>query len=141
MKIRILSAGVVPVRWENDRWLFLMLRAYQYWDFPKGGTEAGETPLEAAVREVEEETGLTGLDFRWGYDYIETGPYAQGKLARYYIAATDRRDVVLGISPLLGRPEHHEHRWVDYDTAYALAAPRVRRVLSWAGEQLAADVT
>jgi len=127
---------VVPVRWAHDRWLFLMLRAYQYWDFPKGRTEPGETPLQAAQREVEEETGLTGLDFRWGYDYIETSPYARVKLARYYLAATDSSEVVLGIAPELGRPEHHEYRWLDYDTAYALAAPRVRRVLEWARQRL-----
>lgn len=29
------------------------------WDIPKGGPEEGETPLEAAVRELYEETSLT----------------------------------------------------------------------------------
>ncbi|SCK17770.1 8-oxo-dGTP diphosphatase [Streptomyces sp. WMMB 714] len=29
------------------------------WQFPAGGTEAGESPEEAAVRETAEETGLT----------------------------------------------------------------------------------
>ncbi len=133
----MLSAGVVPVRWERDRWLFLMLRAYQYWDFPKGGTEAGETPLQAALREVEEESGLCELHFDWGYDYIETGPYARGKVARYYLARTECRDIVMGISLELGRPEHHEYRWLEYDEAFQLAAPRVRRVLEWAKERLA----
>src|SRR3954467_3829191 len=28
------------------------------WMIPKGGVESGETPIEAAVREVEEETGM-----------------------------------------------------------------------------------
>jgi ADP-ribose pyrophosphatase YjhB (NUDIX family) len=30
------------------------------WSLPKGHVEAGETPSEAAVREVEEETGIRG---------------------------------------------------------------------------------
>ena len=31
------------------------------WDLPKGGTEKNETIEETAIREVEEETGITGL--------------------------------------------------------------------------------
>jgi 8-oxo-dGTP pyrophosphatase MutT (NUDIX family) len=31
---------------------------YRDWTFPKGKVEPGETDMEAAVREVEEETGL-----------------------------------------------------------------------------------
>ena len=49
-----LSAGVVVVRSTPSGWLFLMLRAYRNWDFPKGGVEADEEPLDAARREVRE---------------------------------------------------------------------------------------
>ena len=48
----ILSAGVVVVRREGDVWHYLLLRAYNYWDFPKGIVDAGEDPREAACREV-----------------------------------------------------------------------------------------
>ncbi|MCC5812796.1 MAG: NUDIX domain-containing protein [Ectothiorhodospiraceae bacterium] len=136
MKIRTMSAGVVVVREEDDSWRLLLLRAFQYWDSPKGRVEDGETPLQAAVREVQEETGLTDLDFFLGHDYIETGPYAQGKVARYYLARTGTRRVVMGISPDLGRPEHQEYRWVGFRTARKLASPRVRRVLEWAERRL-----
>jgi len=136
MQFKVLSSGVIPVRWDNGGWRYLLLRAYQYWDFPKGRTEPGETPLQAALREVREETGLEDLDFRWGYDFFETGPYARGKVARYYLAETRQTQVVLGIAPELGRPEHHEYRWMTFDEAYGLAAPRVRRVLNWSRKLL-----
>lgn len=127
----MLSAGVAVVRREGDQWRLLLLRAFQYWDFPKGHVESGETPLAGAKREVEEETGITALEFRWGECYFETGPYARGKIARYYIAETREEEVVLGIAPDLGEPEHQEYRWVDFDEAFRLTSPRVQRVLRW----------
>ena len=135
-RIRTLSAGVVVVRRHHGRWRFLLLRAYQYWDFPKGGVENGESPLQGAHREVREETGITELRFEWGHDFVETGPYNHGKVARYYLAETPSDEVVLGISPELGRPEHQEYRWVDYEQAMAMTAPRVQRVLEWAWQRL-----
>ncbi|MDN5870554.1 MAG: NUDIX domain-containing protein [Nitrococcus sp.] len=134
--IRVLSAGVAVVREVDGAWHFLLLRAFQYWDFPKGQVERDEQPLAAAQREVTEETGITELRFRWGHGYIETGPYAQGKLARYYLAETTQIEIELGISPQLGRAEHHEHRWVALDEAMRLTSPRVRRVLYWVRERL-----
>ena len=53
-----LSCGIVLARRENDDWLTLLLRAYHHWDFPKGIVEDGEDPMHAALREVEEETGI-----------------------------------------------------------------------------------
>ncbi len=51
--IRKRSFGIVPVAFQQDgSMLFLILRAYQHWDFPKGGADEGETPLEAARREL-----------------------------------------------------------------------------------------
>ncbi len=92
-----------------------------------------ESPLQAAVREVEEETALTGLRFRWGDLYRETHPYNQGrKVARYYIAESASTEVSLMPNPELGRPEHNEYRWVDRAEAWNLLTPRVRAILEWA---------
>jgi len=127
-----LSCGIVIARQIDDGWLTLLLRAYHNWDFPKGLCEEGEQPLAAAKREVLEETGITELQFEWGDRLIETGPYNKGKVARYYLAQTGQAEVEMGISPDLGRPEHNEYRWVSFDAAYDLSAPRVRQVVVWA---------
>ena len=129
-----LSAGVAVVRRAGPGWLFLMLRAYRNWDFPKGLVEEGETPLAAARREVAEETGITELRFAWGESYIETPPYARNKVARYYVAETSAERVVLPIQPDLGRPEHHESRWLTAEQALTLASPRLQRIVQWATE-------
>jgi bis(5'-nucleosidyl)-tetraphosphatase len=131
-----LSAGAVVVRHDGGETRFLLLRAFNHWDFPKGMVEDGETPFAAALREIHEETTLDGLDFRWGREYVETGPYSRGKVARYYLAATGRADVELPVNPELGRPEHSEYRWVDYSQALALASPRLRPVVHWAARMI-----
>lgn len=132
MDVKTLSCGVVIVRRTPNGWLTLMLRAYSNWDSPKGIREEGETPMQAAIREVSEEAGIDQLDFTWGDRSMDTGPYGDGKVARYHLAQTQQKDIVMGISPETGQPEHEEYRWVDFDTAHDLASPRVRSVLQWA---------
>ncbi len=67
------SAGVVVVRRAEEGWLFLLLRAFNHWDFPKGMVEDGEEPLAAAIREVREESLIDDLAFAWGQDSTQTG--------------------------------------------------------------------
>jgi len=131
-----LSAGVVVVRRSPEGWRFLLLRAFKNWDFPKGLVEAGEDPLATARREVREETLIEDLRFDWGLSYQETEPYARGKVARFYLAATAAAEVTLPVSPELGRPEHHEFRWVDLQQALALCPPRLAPILRWASDTL-----
>ncbi len=130
----ILSAGVIVVRRDDDgKWKYLLLRAYGYWDFPKGIVEPGEDPIDAAKRETREETTITDLDFKWGYDFRETGPYNRGrKVARYYLAETKTKDISLPINPEIGKPEHDAYKWVTYEEAEKLVAPRVLEALRWA---------
>jgi 8-oxo-dGTP pyrophosphatase MutT (NUDIX family) len=132
MTDRILSAGVVVVSRPDDDWRVLLLRVYNYWDCPKGVVESGEDSLAAACREVREETTLDELDFHWGEDYFETAPYSGNKIARYYLAGSEHLDVKLPVNPELGRPEHHEFRWLRFGDALKLVVPRVSDVLTWA---------
>ena len=130
------AAGAVIFRRTERGVRLLVLRAYKNWDFPKGMVEAGESDLDAAKRECAEETGLADLDFPFGDAHQDTLPYAGGKIARYFLAETEEAKVELPVSPELGRPEHHEWRWVSYDEAEDLLPPRLAVILDWARRQL-----
>ena len=67
--------GTVTAVVENDLGQILMTQIARYptgtvsWELPAGGIDAGETPLEAARREVREETGYESCDHRQIYAY------------------------------------------------------------------------
>jgi len=46
---------------ENRGGEMLLIYRRGFWDLPKGKIDAGESPLHAAEREIQEETGLRGL--------------------------------------------------------------------------------
>lgn len=61
------AGGVV----KNNKGELLMIYRYNHWDLPKGKLEVGEEIAQCAVREVEEECGISDLtiqDFR-GHTY------------------------------------------------------------------------
>lgn len=127
-----LSSGVVVVNVVRPKVRYLLLRAYRNWDFPKGIVESGEQPLEAALREVREETTLDNLSFDWGTGFIDTGPYNKGKISRYYLARSIETHISLPVNPEIGVPEHHEARWVEYDDALKMVSARLLPVVKWA---------
>ena len=126
------KAGVVVLRPHGGEWRCLLLRAYRNWGFPKGEIDPGESPLDAAAREVLEETSVGDLDFCWGETFIDTAPRTGHKIARYYIAVSPGARVFLPVSAELGRPEHHEFRWVGLAAAKTLLAPALQPVIAWA---------
>lgn len=54
----IRTAGALVQRQGQDQ--FLWIKRFEHLDLPKGKIEKGERELEAAIREVQEETGLNG---------------------------------------------------------------------------------
>jgi 8-oxo-dGTP pyrophosphatase MutT (NUDIX family) len=130
------SAGVVVFRRTGRGPYFLVRWAYQNWDFPKGLVEPGEDQLGCAKRELKEETGLSGVEFPFGDEFKETLPYSGHKVARYYLGETEEVEIELPVSKELGRPEHHEYRWVSFDEAEELLPPRLAIVLDWAKRTL-----
>lgn len=64
-KIIEAAGGIV----KNEKDEILMIHRLGYWDLPKGKIEKGESKEEAAIREVQEETGIQNIDLQ---DLIHT---------------------------------------------------------------------
>lgn len=120
------SVGVIIFRREKGKKLFLLLnypalshRAKRdYWDFPKGHIEEGETELDTAKREAKEETGITELSFIEGFkESIRYFFQYQGKkifkVVVFYLAETKEKEVKISF-------EHKGFKWVPFEEALSL---------------------
>lgn len=56
----------------NDRWVYCWHKKRESWEHPGGHVEKDETPLQAAKRELFEETGITDCNIipLWDYEFI-----------------------------------------------------------------------
>ena len=135
----IRSAGIVIVRKVKGEYNFLLLRSYNFFDFPKGRQNQGEALLETAIRETEEETTIKSseLDFKWGKESYTTEPYLKGKkIGTYFLAETSREVIELPISPELGKPENDGWVWASYEKAKPLTNARIGKVIDWAWNKI-----
>lgn len=117
------SAGGIVMRITSprDQPLVLLIRdSYDNWGFPKGHVEAGEHPDQAAVREVQEETGLTDFTVRGLIDTIDWWFRFRGRLIHkvcdFYLMMIPP-DGVYATSPLEAEGIS-ACEWVPYPEAY-----------------------
>ncbi len=110
------SAGIVLFRKDNSEILFLLLHYPSgHWDFVKGKMEEGETTQQTAIREAQEETGITDIVFVDDFEeWIEYNFQAQGELVHkrvvFFLAETKTKEVLIS-------HEHLDYIWADYQTA------------------------
>ena len=124
-------AGVVVLRQFPSGYKLLGLRYYGSYDLPKGAVEPFENIFAAAIRETEEESGITDLDFKWGM--ITT----QARHVTLYIAATNE-DPILRPNPETGEYEHHGAKWLSLKQASQKLHPYLRPVVRWVREVIKA---
>lgn len=116
-----------------DLQVLIMERADKsgYWQSVTGSIEGDETPLQAAIREVHEETGLDATQYElqdWHASNVyEIYPHWRH---RYAPGVTENREHLFGLllpNPLpvkLAPDEHVRYEWVDWREA-------AKRVFSW----------
>ena len=115
------SYGVIPVRKEGSEWKVFLIHQYGsagdvYWTFPKGHKETGETPQEAALRELKEETDITLQKLVTHKEYVQSYTFKYEDLliekqVIYYLGIVD------GDGYTIQEDEVSEAGWFSFDEA------------------------
>ncbi len=111
------SYGVVPLYKDGSTVEVLLIQhRLGHWGFPKGHAEKNELPLEAAQRELQEETGITQYQLNENVTFAEEYyPQIDGEIIHktvvYYPAWVSSKQVIPQVS------EVSDYGWFDVKTA------------------------
>lgn len=108
------SAGLVIF---NDGKYLLLHYEAGHWDFPKGHIEKGESSVSAALRELEEETGIIDADILSGFEhkikyFFKRAGQTVAKEVVFFVARSSTSKVVLS-------DEHIGFEWLPFSEAIA----------------------
>jgi 8-oxo-dGTP pyrophosphatase MutT (NUDIX family) len=132
------SAGGIVFRRTADGVRVLLIRdSYKNWGFPKGHLEGDESPAAAAIREVREETGLSGLSLREPVEVIDWHFRFRGrvvhKVCHFYLI-----EAASGHARPLRKEGITACKWLDFGEAATLVSyENARSVLARAQALLA----
>lgn len=134
-----LQVLVILYKKEKDEILYgIGLRSTRnIWQFVAGGGEDKETPIEAAVRELREETSinikkedLIALDSKATIPVVNvTGTYTWGKdvfVVPEYAFAVNATNFQIKLSN-----EHTEFKWLEYDKAMEILTYDSNKTVLW----------
>jgi|CXWK01.1.fsa_nt_gi 8-oxo-dGTP pyrophosphatase MutT (NUDIX family) len=119
-RIEQTAYGVVTVIKEEGEYKFLILfqnKEFNNWSYPKGKREEGETePLAIAMRELEEESGITDIelldvpliDERYEFDLKGT---KIDRVCKYFVGIVKNKSVKIQEGEIL------DYKWATFDEA------------------------
>lgn len=120
------GAGVVVLRKFADGYRILCLIGDHGSDIPKGGMEPDDDgALDAALRELREEAGITSIEFPWGTDSVVVGDLMA------FVGLTEQ-DAVIRPNPETGEAEHDRAEWLPIATAQESFEGDLAHIVGWA---------
>lgn len=113
--VKDFSCGVIPYQMvDGERQFLLIQHKAGHWSFPKGHPEKGESDLETARRELEEETGIARVEldedhpFKEKYKFTKRSGKRVKKKVLYFVG-----EVGPGQTIRLQEAEVSDYAWAD----------------------------
>jgi 8-oxo-dGTP pyrophosphatase MutT (NUDIX family) len=120
------AAGIVVMRKFADGLRVLCLWNGAEADIPKGQMEPDDDgALDAGLRELREEAGITAIEFPWGKDSVVVGNMTA------YVGLTEQ-DVAIRPNPVTGDVEHTDSEWIPASQAAATFSGDLAHIVGWA---------
>lgn len=145
------NTGVVIVNSRREVLAFERKKQKGAWQFPQGGIDPGEDPLDCAKRELEEETGLVAVaDLRYlgeipewiGYELPEdwrSTKTGRGQVQRWFFFQVLDDEIQLDLSKVQDN-EFRAWQWMTMqellDIVIEFRKPVYRRIKDWLEEIL-----
>lgn len=111
------SFGTIPLKKENNIWYTYLIKnkSDNHWGFPKGHANLSETQIEAALRELKEETNLKFIKFLSEKPLIEQYTFLRdskntAKKVYYYLTLVEGEAII-------SSDEIIEGRWLEISQA------------------------
>ncbi|MEM7782191.1 MAG: NUDIX domain-containing protein [Planctomycetota bacterium] len=129
---KLKSCGFLLIR-EKPARQFLLMRHPDRWDLPKGHVDPGETNLQCALRELEEETGISTDDIEIDDDFKFKHKYA----VRY--KRTDhkvkQKKLIIYLAKLINSveiqlTEHDGYEWFDWNPPHKIQEKTIDPLLA-----------
>jgi 8-oxo-dGTP pyrophosphatase MutT (NUDIX family) len=131
---RVKSCGVILFRRADaGRLEFLLMKHPRRLDLPKGRMDPGETELQCALREMEEETGIPRSAVRLD-DAFRFEEVYYPRLKRFGGVKVEKTLVMflgwLETEHPVTVTEHHDHAWVPWNPPHDLQAETINPLLA-----------
>lgn len=134
--LKEVSFGIIVFKKEKGKIYYLLLQHKKdYFNFPKGHQEEGETPLKTALRETLEETGLKDIRIIKGFKAKNNYFFKKNKLGVFktvifFLGEAKEKEVKIS-------SEHIDYGWFSYkDSLSILKIKDLRLILQKANDFL-----
>ena len=134
MEPEVFSSGYLVFR-KQKKLQFLLMKHTNRWDLPKGHHDPGETKQQAAIRELQEETGINSSQLSIEPEFTFNQKYWVGYRSQGGAKKLKELTIYLGLlleDVAIQTTEHLGFEWIDWDPPHQIQSETIDPLLRYA---------